>query len=58
MGNTFGDETSCESSTPLTYSTLSVLAPNDQWVLIKNQLEILRSRYILLSYLASPSDLA
>ena len=30
MGNLLGDETSCESNTPLTYSTLNVLAPNGQ----------------------------
>ena len=30
MGNSLGDETSCESSTPLTYSVLNVLAPNGQ----------------------------
>ena len=30
MGNSLGDKTSCESSTPLTYSTLNVLAPNGQ----------------------------
>ena len=30
MGNSLGDETLCESSTPLTYSTLNVLAPNGQ----------------------------
>ena len=30
MGNSLGDETSCESSTPVTYSTLNVLAPNGQ----------------------------
>ena len=30
MGNSLGDETSCKSSTPLTYSTLNVLAPNGQ----------------------------
>ena len=30
MENSLGDETSCEISTPLTYSTLNVLAPNGQ----------------------------
>ena len=30
MGNLLGDETSCKSSTPLTYSTLNVLPPNGQ----------------------------
>ena len=30
MGNSFEDESSCKSSTPLTYSTLNVFAPNDQ----------------------------
>ena len=33
MGNSLGDETSCESITPLTYLTLNVLAPNGQCVL-------------------------
>ena len=39
MGNSFGDETSYESSIPLTYSTLNVLAPNGQWVLRKTPLK-------------------
>ena len=30
MGNSLGDETSCENSNPLTYLTLNVLAPNGQ----------------------------
>ena len=30
MGNSLGNETSCESSTPLVYSTPNVLAPNGQ----------------------------
>ena len=39
MGNSLGDEISCGSSTPLTYSTLNVLAPNGQWVLRKTPLK-------------------
>ena len=39
IGNSLGDETSCESSTSLTYSTLNVLAPNGQWVLRKMPLK-------------------
>ena len=39
MGNSLGDETSSESSTPLTYSTLNVLAPNGQWFLRKTPLK-------------------
>ena len=30
VGNSFGDESLCESSTLSTYSTLNVLAPNGQ----------------------------
>ena len=30
MGNSLGNETSCESNTPLGYSTLNVIAPNGQ----------------------------
>ena len=40
MGNSLGDETSCESSTPLIYSTLNGLAPNGNWVLRKTPLKI------------------
>ena len=39
MGNLPGDETSCESSTPLTYSTLNVLVPDGQRVLRKTPLK-------------------
>ena len=39
MGNSLGDETSCESSTLLTYSTLNVLAPNGQSLLRKTPLK-------------------
>ena len=39
MGNSLGDEPSCESSTLLTYSTLNALVPNDQWVLRKTPLK-------------------
>ena len=39
MGNSLGNDTSCESSTPLRYSTLNVLAPNDQWILRKTPLK-------------------
>ena len=39
MGNSLGDKTSRESSTPLTYSTLNVLVPNGQWVLRKTPLK-------------------
>ena len=46
MGNSLGDETLCESSTPLTYSTLNVLAPNGQWVLRRMSLKF----YTQLSY--------
>ena len=37
--NSLGDETSCESSIPLAYSTLNVLVPNGQWVLAKTPLK-------------------
>ena len=49
MGNSLGDEISCESSTPLTYSTLNVF--NFEWPVSfeKNALEILHSAYMLLS---------
>ena len=30
IGNSLGEETSCENSIPLTYSTLNVLVPNGQ----------------------------
>ena len=39
MENSFGDETVCGRSTPLTYSTLNVLVPNGQWVLRKTRLK-------------------
>ena len=39
IGNSLGDETSCESNTQLTYSTLIVLAPNGQWFLRKTPLK-------------------
>ena len=39
MGNSLGNETSCESSTTLVYSTPNVLAPNGQWVLRKTHLK-------------------
>ena len=39
MGNLLGNETSCESSTPLSYSTLNVLAPKGQWFLRKTPLK-------------------
>ena len=48
MGNSLGDETSCESITPLTYNCPCISA---EWPVIfeKNTFEILRSPYILLS---------
>ena len=49
MGNSLGDETSCGSSTPLTYSTPNVLVPNGQWVLRKMPLKFYT---LLMWYLA------
>ena len=48
MVNSLGDKTSCESSTPLAYSTLNVLALNGQWVLREMPLKFY-SPFMLLS---------
>ena len=45
MGNSLGDETSCESSSPQTYSSLNVLAPNGQWFLRKTPLNFTFTLY-------------
>ena len=47
LGNSFEDMSSCKSITPLTYSTLNMLASNGHLSFEKNIFEFLHSAYML-----------